>query len=135
MINTNYLFIMALISGWNILGSKWTFVPKVDVLEAGKVSQQKELSKFDQGQIVMARWLVQGISNTAAVVDCPRSAVVNIYKKWSKEGTCEHKVMPDQCSWTENKVDTDVDNEEYCKLPFLQPALNRHVSNNTAPVN
>ena len=35
----------------------------------------KDLSKFDKGQIVMARRLGQSISDTAALVGCSRSAV------------------------------------------------------------
>ena len=52
---------------------------KVDVLEAGKMGKCKDLSKFDKGQIVMARQLGQSISKTAALVGCFRSVVVNIY--------------------------------------------------------
>ncbi|KAK3524097.1 hypothetical protein QTP70_017997 [Hemibagrus guttatus] len=47
----------------------------------------KDLSKFDKGQIAMARRLDQSISKTAALVGCSRSAGVSIYQKWSKEGT------------------------------------------------
>ncbi|KAK3517578.1 hypothetical protein QTP70_012564 [Hemibagrus guttatus] len=50
----------------------------------------KDLSEFDKGQIVMARRLDQNISKTAALVVCSRSAVVNIYQKWYKEGTVGH---------------------------------------------
>ncbi|KAK3543294.1 hypothetical protein QTP70_014043 [Hemibagrus guttatus] len=53
-------------------------------LSSGK---RKDLSEFDQGQIVMARRLDQSISKTAAHVGCFQSAVVSIYQKWSKEGT------------------------------------------------
>jgi len=35
------------------------------------------------GQIVMARWLGQTISETARLVCCFRSAVVRIYKQWA----------------------------------------------------
>ncbi|ROL49972.1 hypothetical protein DPX16_6380 [Anabarilius grahami] len=63
------------------------FVLKVVVLEAGKMGKRKDLSEFDKGEIVMARQLGQSISETAALVGCSRSAVVNIYQKWSKEGT------------------------------------------------
>ncbi|ROL51966.1 hypothetical protein DPX16_19485 [Anabarilius grahami] len=51
------------------------------------MGKRKDLSKFDKGQIVMARRLGQSISKTAALVGCSRSAVVSIYQKWSKEGT------------------------------------------------
>ena len=34
------------------------------MLEAGKMDKQKDLSKFDKGQIVKARWLGQNISKT-----------------------------------------------------------------------
>ncbi len=63
------------------------FFLKVDVLEAGKMGKRKDLSEFDKGQIVMARQLGQSISKTAALVGCSQSAVVNIFQKWSKEGT------------------------------------------------
>ncbi len=45
------------------------------------------MSEFDKGQIVMARRLGQSISKIASLVRCSRSAVVDIYQKWSKEGT------------------------------------------------
>ncbi|KAK3556638.1 hypothetical protein QTP70_010828 [Hemibagrus guttatus] len=47
----------------------------------------KDLSEFDNDQIVMARRLDQSISKTAALVECSRSVVVSIYQKWTKEGT------------------------------------------------
>ena len=37
-------------------------VLKVDVLETGKMGKREDLSEFDKGQIVMARWLGQSIS-------------------------------------------------------------------------
>ena len=58
-------------------------VLKVYVLEAVKMDKSKDLSK---GQIVIARWLGQSISKTAALVGCPRSAVVSIYQMCTKEG-------------------------------------------------
>ncbi|KAK3509671.1 hypothetical protein QTP70_008417 [Hemibagrus guttatus] len=60
---------------------------KKRVQAAGKMGTRKDLSEFDKGEIVMARRLDQSISKTAALVGCSRSAVVNIYQKWSKEGT------------------------------------------------
>ena len=45
---------MAPTKGWDISGNKQP-VLEVDVLEAGKMGQCKDLSDFDQGQIVMAR--------------------------------------------------------------------------------
>ncbi|KAK3573528.1 hypothetical protein QTP86_026043 [Hemibagrus guttatus] len=50
----------------------------VDVLETGKMGKRKDLSKFDKGQIVMARRLDQSISKTAALLGCSRSAVVSV---------------------------------------------------------
>ncbi|ROL45969.1 hypothetical protein DPX16_4783 [Anabarilius grahami] len=50
------------------------------------MGKRKDLSEFDKGQIVMARQLGQSISKTAALVGCSRSAVVNIFQKWSNEG-------------------------------------------------
>lgn len=41
----------------------WYILPsKVDVLEAGKIGNCKDLNESDNGQIVMARWLDQIIS-------------------------------------------------------------------------
>lgn len=51
------LFIMAPLSERNIQVNL-----KVDVLEAGKMGKCTEVSKFDMGQIVMARWSGQSIS-------------------------------------------------------------------------
>ena len=51
------------------------------------MGKPKDLSEFDEGQIVMARLLGQSISKTAALVGCSQSAVVSIYQKRSKEGT------------------------------------------------
>ena len=62
-------------------------VLKVDVLEEGKIGKPNDFSVFDKGQIVLARQLNQSINKTAALVGCSQSAVVNIYQKWSKEGT------------------------------------------------
>ncbi len=45
------------------------------------MGKRKDLSKFDKGQIVMARRLGQSISKTAALVGSSRSAVVSIYQK------------------------------------------------------
>ena len=57
------------------------------MLEAGKMGKCKDLSRFDNDQIVMARQLGQNISRTAALVGCSWSAVVSMYQEWSKEGT------------------------------------------------
>ncbi|KAK3541972.1 hypothetical protein QTP86_009228 [Hemibagrus guttatus] len=46
--------------------------------ETGKMGKGKDLSKFDKGQIVMARPLDQSISKTAALVGCSRSAVPHL---------------------------------------------------------
>ena len=59
-------------------------VLKVDVLEAGKMGKHKDLSEFDEGQIVMAGRLGQSIFKTAALVGCSRSTVVSIYQKSRK---------------------------------------------------
>ncbi|KAF3698669.1 hypothetical protein EXN66_Car014356 [Channa argus] len=50
------------------------------------MEDSEDLSDFDKGQIVMARQLGQSISQTAELVGCSQSAVVSIYKKWSKDG-------------------------------------------------
>ncbi|KAK3538529.1 hypothetical protein QTP86_006693 [Hemibagrus guttatus] len=44
-------------------------------LTPGKMGKRKDLSQFDEGQIVMARRMDQSISKTAALVGCSRSAV------------------------------------------------------------
>ncbi|KAK3565000.1 hypothetical protein QTP86_032509 [Hemibagrus guttatus] len=44
----------------------------------GKMDKRKDLSEFDEGQIVMARPLDQSISKTAALVGCSWSAVIKI---------------------------------------------------------
>ncbi|GBL88669.1 hypothetical protein AVEN_195655-1 [Araneus ventricosus] len=41
-----------------------------------------DLREFDRGQIVMARRLRTSITETARLVCCSRSAVVNIHEKW-----------------------------------------------------
>ncbi|KAK3536581.1 hypothetical protein QTP86_013778 [Hemibagrus guttatus] len=51
-------------------------------LITGKMGKRKDLSEFDEGQIVMDRPLDQSISKTAALVWCSRSAVVSIYQKY-----------------------------------------------------
>lgn len=66
------------VSGWDLLGSKWTFCPQ-------NWCMRNDLSEFHKGQIVMARSLVQSISKTAGI--CWQSDVVNNYYKGSKEGT------------------------------------------------
>ncbi|KAK3543475.1 hypothetical protein QTP70_022071 [Hemibagrus guttatus] len=73
------------------------FVLNVDVLEAGKMDKRKDLSKFDKGQIVMARPLDQNISKTAALVGGSRSSVVRIYRKWAKEGTVVNRRQGYRC--------------------------------------
>ena len=50
------------------------------------MGRSKDLSGFEKGQIVMARRLGQSISETARLVGCSRSAVVNTYRQWSEEG-------------------------------------------------
>lgn len=53
---------------------------KVDALKAGKISNCKDLTKFDKEQIVMARRLFHSISKAAALVTCSRSTVVTVLK-------------------------------------------------------
>ncbi|GBM61172.1 hypothetical protein AVEN_102477-1 [Araneus ventricosus] len=45
-----------------------------------------DLSKFDRGQIVMARRLGTSITETARLVGCSRSAVFSIHAKWINDG-------------------------------------------------
>ncbi|KAK3571724.1 hypothetical protein QTP86_017841, partial [Hemibagrus guttatus] len=58
----------------------------IDVLEEGKMGKRKDLSKFDKGQIVMARPLDQSISKTAALVECSWSAVALFHGKFIDTG-------------------------------------------------
>ncbi|KAI5108768.1 GRB2 related adaptor protein 2b [Silurus meridionalis] len=51
------------------------------------MGKHKDLSEFDEDQIVTATQLGQSISKTGALVGCSWSAVFSIYQKWSKEGT------------------------------------------------
>lgn len=52
--NIDYLITVAAVSWWETLGSKCTFVPEINVLEAGKMGKCKALSDFDRSQIAMA---------------------------------------------------------------------------------
>lgn len=51
--NADYLFIMALVSGWAILGR--TFCPQGSCVRSKKMDKCKDLSKSDKRQIVMDR--------------------------------------------------------------------------------
>lgn len=82
--NTGYLFIVAPVSQWETLESKWTFVFKVDFFQAGKMGI-KIWARLTRA--VMARQLGQSMSKIAAVVGCSLTAAVSIYEKWAKEGT------------------------------------------------
>lgn len=80
--DTDHLFITALVSGWDIFGSKWTFFLNVGVLEAGKMGKCKDTTEFDNSQTVMSGRLGQtkSSSSTAALLGCSRSAVVSVYQ-------------------------------------------------------
>ncbi|GBM92800.1 hypothetical protein AVEN_182817-1 [Araneus ventricosus] len=62
------------------------------------------LSKFDRGQIVMARRLGTNITETARLVRCSRSADVSIHAKWindgdtssRQQGVCRPRVMKEK---------------------------------------
>lgn len=47
MNNIDYLFTVAPVNGWNILGSKWAVS---SFLEAGKMGKRKDLGNFDNTQ-------------------------------------------------------------------------------------
>ncbi|KAK3565723.1 hypothetical protein QTP86_014200 [Hemibagrus guttatus] len=68
-------------------GNKRIHLLKWYELFAGKMGKCKDLSEFDKGQIVMARPLDKSISKTAAQLQ------VNIYQKWSKEGTVVNRQL------------------------------------------
>ncbi len=50
--NIGYIFTMAPVKWWNLLGSKWT-VSSWNELEAGKINERNDLSDFDEDQIVI----------------------------------------------------------------------------------
>uniref|UniRef100_A0A3B1JRE4 Transposase Tc1-like domain-containing protein n=1 Tax=Astyanax mexicanus TaxID=7994 RepID=A0A3B1JRE4_ASTMX len=50
------------------------------------MGRREDLSDFDKGQIVMARRQGRSISETAQLVGCSRTAVVNVYRRWTEEG-------------------------------------------------
>ena len=77
--NMDYLFTMAPGSGGGYIRQL------VNILNF-EMGQRKDVSDFDEGQIVLARRSGQSISSTAALVGCSQSAVVRTYQKWSKEG-------------------------------------------------
>lgn len=54
---------------------------KVNILEAGKIGEFKNLSMFNKDQIVMSRRWGQRGSETAALVRCFRFVVVRTYQK------------------------------------------------------
>ncbi|KAK3547576.1 hypothetical protein QTP86_025465, partial [Hemibagrus guttatus] len=56
-----------------------------------KMDKCKDLSEFDEDQMVTARQLDQSVSKTAALVGCSRSAVVSIYQIQSN-GECGKEV-------------------------------------------
>lgn len=57
------------------------------MFEVGEMVKCKDLSKFDKGQIVVARRRGQSSSKTAALVECSQSPEVSIYKSGArKEG-------------------------------------------------
>jgi len=53
----------------------------IDMLDAGEMGRNKDLSDFHKGQIVLARRLGQSISETTRLVGCSWSAVVRIYQQ------------------------------------------------------
>ncbi|GBL81473.1 hypothetical protein AVEN_143739-1 [Araneus ventricosus] len=52
-----------------------------------------DLSKFDRGQIVMARRLGTSITETARLVGCSRSAVISIHAKWINVGDTSSRLQ------------------------------------------
>lgn len=62
--NSDYLFVEAPVSGWDVLGEH--FVLRLDVLEGEKMAKYADLCEL--GQIVMTRQLGQSISKSAGLV-------------------------------------------------------------------
>ena len=50
------------------------------------MGKAEDLSDFDRDQTVISRKLGTGISETARLVGCSRSAIVSIHAKWIKDG-------------------------------------------------
>ncbi|KAG9337154.1 hypothetical protein JZ751_029745 [Albula glossodonta] len=50
------------------------------------MGRRKNLSDFDNGQMIVARLLGRSLSITARLAGCSRSAVVSTYLQWSEEG-------------------------------------------------
>ncbi|MCI4382235.1 hypothetical protein PGIGA_G00012650 [Pangasianodon gigas] len=78
------------LSGVNVCGGQccigWSQAPGSQRCTKRKMGKRKDLSDFDEGQIVMSRRLGQSVSKAAGLVGCSQYAVVRTYQKWSKEG-------------------------------------------------
>lgn len=57
-----------------------SLVLTINMLDAGEKGQEKDLSNFDKGQIVVSRRLGESTSETSKLVGCSWSAVVRIYQ-------------------------------------------------------
>lgn len=86
--NSDYLFVEAPVSGWDVLSEH--FVLRLDVLEGEQMAKYADLC--ESGQIVMTRQLGQSISKSAGLVGYSHSALVSIYQKW-------HSGEPATGSW------------------------------------
>ncbi len=60
------------------------------------MQENKDLSSFEKGQIVMARGLGQSISEMTRLVGYFWSAVVRIYQQWCKKGQAMNAPMAHQ---------------------------------------
>lgn len=78
-VNTDYLFIVALVSGWDILDEH--LVLKVYMWEAGKNGLVWGFERVRQGQTCDGQ-----ITESERSVGCSQSAVDSTYQKWSKKG-------------------------------------------------
>lgn len=67
---------LIIFSTWHLLvggmyqGANEHFVLKVDALEEGKMGKRENVSEFQKGQPLVARWLGQTICKNGAPVGC-----------------------------------------------------------------
>lgn len=68
------------------------------------MGRHKDLSKFDKGQIGMAKHLAWSTSRTAVLLGRSESAVESIYENWPEEGTMVNQLQGhwwSHCEWSE----------------------------------
>ena len=81
------------------------------MLDVGEMSRHEDLSHTDKGQIIRGKQLSRSFSETSRFVGCPRSAVMNTYQPWSKEGQTGDRMLGTQdnefklLTWPANSPD------------------------------